>query len=128
MKINEIKFLANVNVEKPIVDFLTKKGFDIKWITNIDKRISDVQVCEIANNEKRIVVTNDKDFGEIAFFQRKISFGVILLRIKGQDPSEKIALLSKLLDKYHEKIPNHFVVVTREKFRFIPLEVIKQNE
>lgn len=44
--------------------------------------------------------------------------------VKGQDSLEKITLLEKLLDKYPTKIKNHFVVVTKEKFRFMPLEVI----
>lgn len=120
----KIKFLANVNVEKPLVDFLDEKGFDIKWITNIDKRMPDARVCEIANKEQRVIITNDKDFGEIVFLQKKITYGVILLRIKGQNSSEKIILIEKLLDKYPDKIADHFVIVTKEKFRFIPLEVI----
>ena len=120
----KIKFLANVNVEKPLVDFLDEKGFDIKWITNIDKRMPDARVCEIANKEQRVIITNDKDFGEIVFLQKKITYGVILLRIKGQNSSEKIILIEKLLDKYPDKIAYHFVIVTKEKFRFIPLEVI----
>lgn len=63
-KMKKIKFLANVNVEKPLVDFLDEKGFDIKWVTNIDKRMPDARVCEIANKEQRVIITNDKDFGE----------------------------------------------------------------
>lgn len=118
-----LKFLANVNVEKPIIDFLVKKGFDIKWIVDIDKRMSDIQVCKIADNEQRIVLSNDKDFGEIVFFQKKILYGIILFRVKGQNSLEKITLLEKLLDKYADKITNHFVIITKEKFRFIPLEV-----
>lgn len=120
----KIKFLANVNVEKPLVDFLDEKGFDIRWVTNIDKRMPDARVCEIANKEQRVIITNDKDFGEIVFLQKKITYGVILLRIKGQNSSEKIILIEKLLDKYPDKIADHFVIVTKEKFRFIPLEVI----
>ena len=123
MKTKEVKFIANVNIEKPIVDFLIKKGFDVKWVTDIDKQMTDIRVCEIANNEQRVIITNDKDFGEIIFLQKKISYGIILLRVKGQNSSEKIFLLEKLLDKYPDKIINHFVVVTKEKFRFIPLEV-----
>jgi predicted nuclease of predicted toxin-antitoxin system len=111
-------------VEKPLVDFLGEMGFDIKWITNIDKRMPDDRVCEIANNEQRIIITNDKDFGEIVFYQKKIAYGIILLRVKGQNSSEKIILVEKLLDKYSDKITNHLVVVTKKKFRFIPLEVI----
>lgn len=84
-----LKFIANVNVEKPLVDFLARKGFDIKWVANIDK----------------------------------IIYGIILLRIKGQNTSEKIILIEKLLDRYPDKITNHFVVVTKKKFRFIPMEM-----
>lgn len=101
-----------------------KTGFDIKWVTNIDKRMPDDRVCEIANSEQRIIITNDKDFGEIVFYQKKIVYGIILMRVKGQNSSEKIILLDKLLENYMDKITNHFVVLTKTKFRFIPLEVI----
>jgi len=120
----KIKFLANVNVEKPLIDFLNDKGFDVKWVTNIDKRMPDDRVCEIANSEQRIIITNDKDFGEIVFYQKKIAYGIILMRVNGQNSSEKIILLEKLLENYLDKIANHFVVLTKTKFRFIPLEVI----
>jgi len=99
----KIKFLANVNVEKPLIDFLNEKGFDVKWVTSIDKRMPDDRVCEIANSEQN---------------------GIILMRVKGQNSSEKIILLDKLLENYLDKIANHFVVLTNSKFRFIPLEVI----
>jgi predicted nuclease of predicted toxin-antitoxin system len=121
----QIKFLANVNVEKPLIDFLNEKGFNVKWVTSIDKRMPDDRVCEIANSEQRIIITNDKDFGEIVFYQKKIAYGIILMRVKGQNSSEKIILLDKLLENYLDKIANHFVVLTNTKFRFIPLEVIK---
>ncbi len=121
---NKIKFLANVNVEKPLIDFLIEKGFDIKWVTNIDKRMPDDRVCEIANSEQRVIITNDKDFGEIVFYQKKIVYGIILLRVTGQNSSEKIILLKELLENYMDKITNHFVVLTKKKLRFIPLEVI----
>jgi predicted nuclease of predicted toxin-antitoxin system len=119
----KLKFLVDVNIEKPIINFLIKKGFDIKCVVDIDKKMTDYSVCEIANTEQRVLITNDKDFGEIVFFQKRISSGIILLRIKGGDASEKILLLEKLLDNHYGKIINHFVVITKEKFRFMPLEV-----
>jgi predicted nuclease of predicted toxin-antitoxin system len=119
----KLKFLVDVNIEKPIINFLIKKGFDIKCVVDIDKKMTDYNVCEIANTEQRVLITNDKGFGEIVFFQKRISSGIILLRIKGGDASEKILLLEKLLDNHYGKIINHFVVITKEKFRFIPLEV-----
>ncbi|MGB9720789.1 MAG: DUF5615 family PIN-like protein [bacterium] len=120
----KIKFLANVNIERPIIEFLLAKGFDVKSIVDIDKQMPDNTVCELANKEERIILTNDKDFGEIVFFQKKIVYGIVLLRIKGQNVKEKIVRLENLLSRYSDKIVNHFVVVSKEKFRFIPLEVI----
>ncbi|MEW5692055.1 MAG: DUF5615 family PIN-like protein [Candidatus Hydrogenedentota bacterium] len=62
-----MEFIANVNVEKQIVDFLRNKGFDTKWVAEINKRMKDDEVCRLAYDEKRIIITNDKDFGEIVF-------------------------------------------------------------
>ena len=45
------------------------------------------------------------------------------MRVKGQDSLEKIGLLDKLLAKHSDKIIKNFVVVTKDKFRFMPLEV-----
>ncbi len=119
----KIKFLADVNVEKPIIDLLIEKGLDVKWVVNIDKKMPDIRIFEIANDEGRVIITNDKDFGEFVFYQRKVSHGIVLLRIKGQNLSDKITLVDRLLDRYCDKILRHFVVVTKKKFRFIPLEV-----
>ena len=118
-----IKFIADVNVERPLVDFLRGKGLDVTWVGEVDKQMSDSTVCRIADSEQRIIVTNDKDFGEIVFFQKKVFHGIILLRIKGQNVSHKIAAMDNLLERHSEKIEKHFVIVTRDKFRFIPLEV-----
>jgi predicted nuclease of predicted toxin-antitoxin system len=85
-----IKFLANVNVEKPLIDFLIEKGFDIRWVTNIDKRMPDDRVCEMANSEQRIIITNDKDFGEIVFYQKKIAYGILLMRVKAKTLLKKL--------------------------------------
>ena len=39
----------------------------------------------MANNENLVIVTNDKDFGEIVFRQKSVSIGIILIRVKSQD-------------------------------------------
>jgi predicted nuclease of predicted toxin-antitoxin system len=64
----EIRFLADVNVEKPIVDYLSGNGYDIKWIPDYNCEMLDDRLLSLANTEKRILITNDKDFGELAFF------------------------------------------------------------
>ncbi len=119
---HDIKFLADVNVEKPIVDWLSKQGYDVKWIPDYDCEILDENLLKMANDEKRIVITNDKDFGELVFLQKRVSEGIILIRVKGQKVNIKLKLIKKLLQNYSDKTLNHFVIITDNKLRFVLLE------
>ena len=124
-QMKSIKFVADVNVEKAIIHHLTEKKFDIKWIADFDCEILDEEMLNLANKDKRILIANDKDFGELIFLQKRISMGIILLRMKGQRAQDKVKLLDKLLQKYHDKLIGHFVVISKNKIRFIPMEEIK---
>jgi len=120
-----IKLVADVNVEKAIIDYLTKNKYDVKWIPDYDCEILDEELLNLANTQRRILITNDKDFGELTFLQKRISTGIILLRIRGQKAQDKVKLLDKLLQKYSDKLLGHFVVITKNKIRFVPMEEIK---
>ena len=117
----EIKFLAEVNVEKPLVDYLSKQGYDIKWVPDYNCEMPDEGLLQLANEEKRIFITNDKDFGDLIFLQKKLSVGTILFRVKGQKTEEKIKLMKKILMGYRDKLLNHYIVITKAKIRIIPL-------
>jgi len=120
-----IKFIADVNVEKAIVDYLLESGYDIKWVPDYNCEILDEDLLKLANVEKRILITNDRDFGELTFLQKKLFTGIILIRVKGQRAEDKVKVIKKLLQNYSNKLLNHFIVVTKEKIRFISLEDIK---
>jgi predicted nuclease of predicted toxin-antitoxin system len=76
----------------------------------------------LAKVEGRILITIDKDFGEIVFLQKSLSLGIILLRIKGQKVEVKLKLIKELFQNYRNKLLNNFVIITDKKLRFIPLE------
>jgi predicted nuclease of predicted toxin-antitoxin system len=116
-----IKFLADVNIEKPIVEFLKNSGYDITWIPDYDPSMSDQELLNMAVKEDRILLTNDKDFGYFIFLQKKRLNGIILFRIKGQKTEDKLNNLRELLDKYDDKISKYFIVITEKKIRFTPL-------
>ncbi len=121
----KIKFVADVNVEKDIVDFLNNQGFDVLWIPDYNCKLQDDELLFLANKEGRVLITNDKDFGEIVFYQRKVSKGIILLRIKGQDVNKKLKVLKKLIDLHLEEIELNFIVLSDKKIRIRPLGDIK---
>ena len=82
----------------------------------------DEDLLEIAKVEGRILITNDKDFGELVFLQKRLSVGIILIRIKGQKVEVKLKLIKKLFQNYRNKLLNNFVIITDKKLRFIPME------
>ncbi len=115
-------FYEAINIERPIVEWLLNKGYDVKWIPDIDCEMEDDELLDLTIAEKRVLLTNDKDFGAMTFRQRKISTGIILFRIKGQDTGQKIKVLQTLLDKVGDKIIGNFVVLAKKKGRIIPIE------
>ncbi|HDM77689.1 MAG TPA: hypothetical protein ENG51_14660 [Deltaproteobacteria bacterium] len=117
----KLKFLADVNIEKEIIKTIGQMGYEISPIADIDIYMKDRDVLELANKTNAILLTNDKDFGELVFRQKLVSTGIILFRIKGEETNLKALLIRKLLMGYQEKVAKHFTVITRKKFRFIPL-------
>jgi predicted nuclease of predicted toxin-antitoxin system len=117
-----MRFLADVNIERGIVDHLRQNGYDVKWIPDFDRQMSDEALLSMAVMEKRIVITNDKDFGELAFRQRQSLGGIILLRVKGQRTQDKIRVLGSLLRDHQEKITGSLIVLSKDRIRIIPME------
>lgn len=85
-----MKFLADENVEKPIVNLLRNLGHDVKYMTELTKRTVDEQLLDIAQKEFRILITNDKDFGELVFLQKKLSSGILLMRFNTENSQTKV--------------------------------------
>ena len=100
---------------------MSKLGYDIKWIPDYDCEMFDGELLLMANEEQRILITNDKGFGDLVIMQKKLSVGAILFRVKGQGSQEKIKLLRKLLMGYRDKLLNHYVIISKSKVRVIPL-------
>lgn len=83
-----------------------------------EKPLTDNEVLNTARRESRILLTNDKDFGELVFLQRKSTNGVVLFRFETEDALEKVKVLRKVLPRYAEKLPRHFTVISEKRIRF----------
>lgn len=115
-----MKFLADENVEKPIVDWLRKEGHEVNYIAEEAPSITDKQVIKMAREGSMILLTNDKDFGELVYRQGKIPSGVLLIRARDQTSQHKIKLMDQVLDKAKEKLRDNFVVVNESGIRIRP--------
>jgi predicted nuclease of predicted toxin-antitoxin system len=117
-----MKFLADENVEKPIVDMLRESGHDVLYISEFMKRSIDEQLLDQANDESRILLTNDKDFGEIVYLQGKNNIGVILMRFVSERSTIKTKFMSHLIANFSDRLLGHFTVISEAKIRFRKLK------
>lgn len=73
---------------------------------------------EQAFREERILITNDKDFGEKVYREGYPHKGVMLLRLVNERSANKIVVLRRLLEQYGDRLAGEFVVVTESLVRF----------
>jgi predicted nuclease of predicted toxin-antitoxin system len=69
-----MKFLADENVDKPIVERLRKNGHDVFYVMEMEPSISDDDAIKQANQESALLLTADNDFGELAFRQGHVVY------------------------------------------------------
>lgn len=112
-----MNFLADENIETEIVDLLRSNGYEVDYVLEMMPGISDNDIILQANKNKSLLITSDKDFGELVFRQHLVHNGVILIRLHGILPGEKAELVINFLKNYGEKITNSFSVITKSNVR-----------
>lgn len=82
-----MRILANENFPGPVIRELRRRGHDVVSVKESMRGAADPAVLARAQEEKRLVVTFDKDFGELAYrFGLPSASGVILFRLSGSSP------------------------------------------
>jgi predicted nuclease of predicted toxin-antitoxin system len=79
--------------------------------------ITDEVVLDLANQAGALLLTADKDFGELIFRQRHVSSGVMLIRLAGLTPQQKAEVVVTAVNRYAEELLNGFSVVTSKAVR-----------
>ncbi|MBI1770091.1 MAG: DUF5615 family PIN-like protein [Bacteroidetes bacterium] len=110
-----MNFLAVEGVDFPVIVRLRENGHDVKSILEEFPASADDLVLGLANEENRILITLDKDFGELVFRLQKIHAGIILLRLEELTSEVKAEILIKIIEQHGEELLNAFTVV-RENF------------
>ena len=113
----ELKFLVDVGVGKGIEKYLLEEGYDTKVVRNIDPRMEDEEIIRTAISENRMIITMDKDFGELVCHSSMEHSGVLLLRLEDATGSEKLLVVKHIMKNYSDRIKNCFCVFQNDKFR-----------
>ncbi|MDP2753719.1 MAG: DUF5615 family PIN-like protein [Nitrospirota bacterium] len=114
---NKLNFLVDVGVGKKVEEWLKENGYDVKTVRSIDPKAKDTEILKIAISESRMVITMDKDFGELVFKSGKSHAGVLILRMEDANGNEKAEIIRKILHEYEDKMKNRFCVFQDGRLR-----------
>lgn len=112
----QLKFIADEGVEKEIVLTL-RKAYDVLYIAESLRSASDDFILEKAEKERRILITLDKDFGELVFRMHQLHSGVILCRLQSLSIEEAVKKVEGEVATYGTELYSAFTVITPRNTR-----------
>ncbi|MGC9335466.1 MAG: DUF5615 family PIN-like protein [Anaerolineae bacterium] len=113
-----MRFLVDECTGPAVAGWLRQQNHDVFSVYEQARGMEDDRIIQKAFDENWILITNDKDFGEKVYRERRPHRGIVLLRLDDESSISKIDALQRLLRDYSERIPGSFVVVTETRVRF----------
>jgi len=95
-----MRFLVDECTGPAVAQWLRLQNHDVISVFDEIRGADDRDVIQKAFEQNRILITNDKDFGELVFREKKPHKGIILLRLEDERTANKISVLKHLLEKY----------------------------
>jgi len=112
-----MQFLIDECTGPAVARWLREQGHAVFSVFEQARGMDDDDIVEKAHNENRILITNDKDFGEKIYRDRKPHKGVILLRLDDERAKSKIRVIQRLLENYSDRLQDNFIVATEQRVR-----------
>ena len=113
-----MRFLVDECTGPAVAQWLRAHQHEVFSVYDQARGATDEEIIRKAFDEGWILVTNDKDFGELIYRERRPHKGVILLRLEDERTPNKIEVIRNLLQSHGERLGNQFVVVTEQQVRF----------
>ena len=113
-----MRFVVDENVGPSVALWLAAMDHNVVSVYSEARGMSDDDIIQRSHEEDRILVTCDKDFGDLVFRERRPHGGVVLLRLDDERPAAIVRVLTDLLDEYADRLDGRFVVVTEDQIRF----------
>lgn len=113
------KFIVDECTGPAVADWLTARGFETISVFTAFRGSKDIDILKIALKNGCIIITNDKDFGEMVFKQNLIHEGIVLLRLSNERSWHKIEVLEELFNTNLTDLAGNFTVVSDTTIRII---------
>jgi predicted nuclease of predicted toxin-antitoxin system len=114
-------FIVDESTGTGVVAYLRSLGHDALAVAETMPQADDLDILARAVSEGRILITNDKDFGELVFRSGQAHHGVVLLRLHDESPSNRVRVIKAVLDQYADRLLGRFTVATEGGVRIRPV-------
>ncbi len=112
-----MNFVADENIDRGVVERLRADGHQVDWIAEVSPSASDEEVLRRAAGGPAVLVTEDKDFGELVYRRGMAHAGVLLVRLEGLDNPTKAEVVSRAVRDNAADLPGAFAVVSADSVR-----------
>jgi predicted nuclease of predicted toxin-antitoxin system len=112
-----VTFLADEGVDRQIVERLRLDCHHVVYVAEMSPGIIDEAVLTESRVSASVLITADKDFGELVFRQRQVSAGVLLIRLWGLRPAMKAAMVSGAIREHGQELAGAFAVLSPGNIR-----------
>jgi predicted nuclease of predicted toxin-antitoxin system len=112
-----LKFLIDVGVGTSVDIWLRENGHDVISVRDIDSRAKDQDILQLAGRDDRMIITMDKDFGELVYGSGLSHSGILILRLEDATSEEKVNIVKAILNEFAPVIENKFCVYQNGKLR-----------
>jgi predicted nuclease of predicted toxin-antitoxin system len=122
-----VRWLADECVDAGLVSHLRAAGHDVLYTAEIAASAEDREVIRRAQAERRILLTEDKDFGDLVFRQAQSVPGIVLLRIDPASHALKRIRLDAAISRFADDLFGRYITVEEARFRSRPLPKIASS-
>lgn len=112
-----LRFLIDESTGQAVAVHLRQHGYDALAVSEVMPQADDALILRFAVTERRIVITNDKDFGEMVYRERQQHCGIILLRLADVSAAAKKRIALSIVEHFGEQLVDAFCVSTEKKSR-----------
>jgi predicted nuclease of predicted toxin-antitoxin system len=115
------RFLADENVSRLVIEQLRAAGFDAASVRETRPGAPDKDILDAADSDDRVLITEDRDFGELVVRQRLKVRGVILLELDRLPSAAEAERVAEVVRIHASKLPGNLLVVEPTRVRVRPL-------
>ena len=112
-----MRIVADESVDGQIVARLRTDRHDVLYVAELDPGIEDENVLALSRQSNAVLLTADKDFGELIFRQQLLHSGVLLVRLAGFKPDIKAELIAAAFNQHGEELAAGFGVLSKSALR-----------